>query len=68
MTDTYEFLKAQKDAILAKQIDEQLLERLDELIKHSYRPSNIFRFYYPTASGDWVNVRELRAALENKHD
>jgi hypothetical protein len=68
MTDTYDFLKAQKDAIHAKQVDEQLLHRLDELIKHSFNPSNIYRYYYPSATGDWVNVRELRAVLGVKHD
>lgn len=37
---------------------------LDALKRHDWNSSNIWRFYYPSATGDWVDLRELRKLLE----
>lgn len=45
-------------------------EWLEKLTRADWRSSSIFRHYYPSANGDWVNLRELteviraRCALE----
>lgn len=29
----------------------------------NWRPSSIFRYYYPSANGDWVDLRELKTII-----
>ena len=36
---------------------------LEKLNRADWRPSSIFRHYYPSANGDWVNLRELKDAI-----
>ena len=38
---------------------------IESLTRADYRPSGIWRHYYPSASGDWVCLRELIAALRS---
>ena len=38
---------------------------IDSLTRADYRPSGIFRHYYPSTSGDWVCLRELKTALRS---
>jgi len=40
-------------------------EAIESLTRADYRPSGIWRHYYPSTSGDWVCLRELRAALRS---
>ena len=37
---------------------------LSTLTPHDWRSSSIWRHYYPSATGDWVDLRELRKLLE----
>jgi hypothetical protein len=39
---------------------------LDALERHDWHASSIFRYYYPSATGDWVDLRELRKMLGEK--
>ena len=51
------------DAIRAAVLAER--ERLlSALTRHDWHSSGIWRHYYPSATGDWVDLRELRKALE----
>ena len=36
------------------------LEALENLTTYAYRPSNIFRYYYPSATGNYVELLEFR--------
>ena len=36
------------------------LEALENLTTYAYRPSNIFRYYYPSATGNYVVLLEFR--------
>lgn len=38
---------------------------IDSLARADYHPSGIWRHYYPSTSGDWVCLRELRTALRS---
>src|SRR5574337_1056676 len=38
-------------------------DAIDSLTRSDYRPSSIWRHYYPSVTGDWVCLRELRKAL-----
>jgi len=49
---------AQQRAIAAER--ERLLAALT---RHDWQSKNIWRYYYPSATGDWVDLRELRKAL-----
>jgi hypothetical protein len=40
-----------------------LIDELEKLTRHDWRSASIWRHYYPSATGDWVNLRELRAML-----
>lgn len=36
---------------------------LAALTRHDWQRASIWRLYYPSATGDWVDLRELRKAL-----
>lgn len=36
---------------------------LDTLTRHDWHANNIWRHYYPSATGDYVDLRELRKVL-----
>ena len=36
---------------------------LSALKRHDWHSSNIWRYYYPSSTGDWVDLRELRKLL-----
>lgn len=38
-------------------------DAIDSLTRADYRPSSIWRHYYPSVTGEWVCLRELRKAL-----
>ena len=37
---------------------------LSVLTRHGSRSSNIFKSFYPSCTGDWVDLRELRQMLK----
>lgn len=45
---------------------EELSEKCAEkLTRADWNPSSIFRHYYPSANGDWVDLRELKKFIES---
>lgn len=32
---------------------------IERLSRADYRPASIWRYYYPSANGDWVDLREV---------
>jgi hypothetical protein len=46
----------------AKHERERILAVLN---RHNWRSASIWRHYYPSATGDWVDLRELRKLLES---
>lgn len=44
-----------KDALLR-----QAVEALDDLSTYESRPSSIWRHFYPSSTGDYVNLREVK--------
>lgn len=40
-----------------------LLEELEKLTRHDWQRASPWRFYYPSASGNWVDLNELRERL-----
>lgn len=54
------------EADRAQRVPDAAAEReriLGMLTRHDWSPSNIFRYYYPSVTGDWVDLRELRTLL-----
>lgn len=37
---------------------------LGALTRHDFHAANIFRHYYPSCTGDWVDLQELRRFLQ----
>ena len=55
---------------LIKLVRNAALEELSEkciggLTRADWKPSSIFRHYYPSANGDWVDLRELKKIIES---
>ena len=41
----------------------RIVQDIQRLTRADYRPSSIWRYYYPTATGDWVDLREVLRAV-----
>jgi len=39
---------------------EMALESLENLTTYDFKPSSIFKYFYPTAKGDYVDLREFK--------
>lgn len=70
LTSEIEALRADAEPLRGKQtvaIDEAVAADRERMLaaleRHDWRPSNIWRYYYPSATGDWVDLRELRKLL-----
>lgn len=37
----------------------RIAKDIERLTRADYRPSSIWRYYYPSATGDWVDLREV---------
>ena len=37
----------------------RIVQAIQRLTRADYSPSNIWRYYYPSATGDWVDLREV---------
>jgi hypothetical protein len=42
-----------------------IVQAIQRLTRADYSPSNIWRYYYPSATGDWVDLREVLKAVKN---
>lgn len=47
-----------------RELVEQALEALEKLTIYDSRPSSIWRYFYPSATGDYVNLREFKELSE----
>jgi len=43
----------------------RIVQAIQRLTRADYSPSNIWRYYYPSATGDWVDLREVLKAVKN---
>lgn len=43
----------------------RIAQAIQRLTRADYRPSNIWRHYYPSATGDWVDLREVLKAIHS---
>lgn len=41
----------------------RIVQAIQRLTRADYSPSNIWRHYYPSATGDWVDLREVIKAV-----
>lgn len=42
----------------------QALDALEDLKTYDSKPSSVWRYFYPSATGDYVNLREFKEKVE----